>query len=426
MPAIVVVGAHWGDEGKGKIVDLLAQTADMVVRFCGGDNAGHTVINPQGAFSLHLVPSGIFCPQTTCVIGNGVVVSAEALLGELDALQAQGVDVSRIFVSDKAHLVLPYHMQLDGLEERARGDVAIGTTRRGIGPTYADRAARSGIRVGDLLDREALAARLESVLQTKSVLLNAYGVEPLPFEELYQELCRFAERLAPRIRSTEGMVNEALDQGRTVIFEGAQGTLLDVQFGTYPFVTSSDTTSAGVYTGGGLRPRRLECILGIFKAYTTRVGTGPMPTELTDETGELIRQRAHEFGVTTGRPRRCGWFDAVAGRYSAQVNGFTGGALTRLDVLDDFHSIKLCTAYRYEGSILESFPSTEAVLKRCEPVYEELPGWREPTAHLRRFEELPKEARAYIHRLEELVGCSMQLISVGPRREETICVQPLL
>ena len=426
MPAIVVIGAHWGDEGKGKVVDLLAQDAHMVVRFSGGDNAGHTVINDQGTFNLHNVPAGIFSPRAKCVIGNGVAFNPQSFLEELDALAARGVDVKQIIVSDKAHLVLPYHIMLDGLEEAARGDVAIGTTKRGIGPTYSDRASRGGIRVGDLLNPDALEARLGVAVESKNAVLRSHGADPISFDDLYSRCRRLGELLRPYIAPTEGLVNQALDEGETVIFEGAQGTLLDIQFGTYPFVTSSDTTAAGVYTGAGVRPRNLDCVLGIFKAYTTRVGTGPMPTELLDETGELLRQRAHEFGTTTGRPRRCGWFDAVSGRYSVQINGMTGGALTRLDVLDDFESVKVCTAYRFEGSVLESFPGNESVLSRCEPIYEELPGWREPTAHLRRFEELPKAARAYIHRLEELVGSRMNLISVGPHRDETICVRPLI
>ena len=426
MPAIVVIGAHWGDEGKGKVVDLLAQDAHMVVRFSGGDNAGHTVINDQGTFNLHNVPAGIFSPRAKCVIGNGVAFNPQSFLEELDALAARGIDVKQIVVSDKAHLVLPYHIMLDGLEEAARGDVAIGTTKRGIGPTYSDRASRGGIRVGDLLNPDALEARLSVAVESKNSVLRSHGADPISFDDLYSRCRRLGELLRPYIAPTEGLVNQALDEGETVIFEGAQGTLLDIQFGTYPFVTSSDTMAAGVYTGAGVRPRNLDCVLGIFKAYTTRVGTGPMPTELLDETGELLRQRAHEFGTTTGRPRRCGWFDAVAGRYSVRINGMTGGALTRLDVLDDFESVKVCTAYRFEGSVLESFSGNESVLSRCEPLYEELPGWREPTAHLRRFEELPKAARAYIQRLEELVGSRMNLISVGPHRDETICVRPLI
>ena len=426
MPSIVVIGAHWGDEGKGKIVDLLAQDADMIVRYSGGDNAGHTVVNNQGTFGLHLVPSGIFCPRAACVIGNGVAINPESLLGEMSRLSARGVDTKRIFISDKAHMVLPHHLLMDGMEETSRGDVAIGTTRRGIGPTYSDRASRNGLRMGDLLAPDYLAARLQVSLQAKDAILRAHGITPPTYEDTLLKCREYAEKLGPFICQTERLINDAVDKGQKVIFEGAQGTLLDVQFGTYPYVTSSDTTAAGVYTGAGLRPRALDQIVAVFKAYTTRVGTGPMPTELLDETGELIRQRAKEFGTTTGRPRRCGWFDAVAGRYCVQLNGVTTGALTRLDVLDDFTSIKVCTAYRYEGSVVETFPASEGILARCEPIYEELPGWRKPTAHLRRPEDLPQEAKAYVKRLETLLDCEMSLISVGPRREETITVRPIL
>ncbi len=426
MPSIVVVGAQWGDEGKGKIVDMLAQSADWVVRFSGGDNAGHTVINEHGAFSLHTVPSGIFCERAACVIGNGMTVNPESLADELDSLRARGVDLSRLYISDKAHVVLPYHLLLDQLEESSRGDAALGTTKRGIGPAYSDKAARLGIRVGDLLDPDALASRLGQAVESKNRLMKIYGAKPLSFDDLAARCRVYKEVLAPYVRPTEQLVNDALDRGDTVIFEGAQGTLLDIEFGTYPFVTSSATTAAGVYVGAGLRPRALDSILGVFKAYTTRVGAGPMPTELHDATGELIRQLAHEFGTTTGRARRCGWFDGVAGRYATRINGLTSGALTRLDVLDDFDTIKVCTEYRIDGEPVESFPASPTVLERCQPVYEELPGWKEPTAHLRRLGDLPKAARAYVARLEELVDCSMYMISVGPRREETICIRDLV
>ncbi|MSQ25535.1 MAG: adenylosuccinate synthase [Dehalococcoidia bacterium] len=426
MPSIVVVGAHWGDEGKGKIVDMLAQSADMVVRYSGGDNAGHTVINDQGKFGLHLVPSGIFCKQAVCVIANGTVINPESLLSELDMLQSKGVDCSRLCISDKAHLTLPYHVLLDGAEETARGSAAIGTTKRGIGPTYADKAARNGLRMGDLLDLEAAAGRLKATYASKEAALKRLGLELIPFDALMAKLGAYAKRIGPLITATETLINQALDDAKTVVFEGAQGTLLDVEFGTYPYVTSSTTIAPGVYPGAGLRPRALDHILGVFKAYTTRVGTGPMPTELLDETGELIRTRAHEFGVTTGRPRRCGWFDAVAGRYSVQINGMNAGALTRLDVLDDFPSIKVCVAYEINGKPVRDFPGSLTTLNRCKPVYEELPGWRKPTPHLRRFEDLPAQAKAYVHRLEHLVGCPMKMISVGPRREETITVAALV
>ena len=426
MPSIVVVGAHWGDEGKGKIVDMLSQSADMVVRYSGGDNAGHTVINDLGKFGLHLVPSGIFCKQAICIIANGTVINPESLFSELDMLQEKGVDYSSLRISDKAHLTLPYHVLLDGAEEQARGSAAIGTTKRGIGPTYTDKAARRGLRTGDLLDLDAAAPRLQSTYASKAAELKRLGLDLLPFDALMEKLRAYAQRIGPLINTTETLINQALDEGKTVVFEGAQGTLLDVEFGTYPYVTSSTTIAPGVYPGAGLRPRALDHILGVFKAYTTRVGTGPMPTELLDETGDLIRNRAHEFGVTTGRPRRCGWFDAVAGRYSVQVNGMNAGALTRLDVLDDFPSIKVCVAYDVDGKAVREFPGSLTLLNRCTPVYEELPGWRKPTAHLRRFGDLPAEARAYIHRLEHLVGCPMKIISVGPRREETITVSPLV
>jgi adenylosuccinate synthase len=425
MPALVVVGAQWGDEGKGKIVDLLAQTADMVVRYSGGDNAGHTVMNPQGDFSLHTVPSGIFCPQAVCVLGNGMVVNPESLIDEIASLQAQNIDLTRLYISDKAHLVLPQHPMLDGLEEAARGNEALGTTKRGIGPAYADKASRVGVRAGDLLEPTTLRARLGDMIESKRAVMEAFGAKPPTLEQLTQAAKVYAERLGPMIRPTESMVNDALASGKTVVFEGAQGALLDLDFGTYPYVTSSPTTALGVYVGAGLRPRALDCVLGVFKAYTTRVGAGPMPTELTDETGELIRQRANEFGVTTGRPRRCGWFDTVSARYSVQINGTSAGALTRLDVLDDFAEIKICVGYQIDGVPIEGFPTNASALNRCVPVYETLPGWQAPTTHLRDFDALPENARAYIRRFEELVHCEMRIISVGPRREETIWVKPL-
>ena len=420
MPSIVVIGAHWGDEGKGKIVDLLAQNADVVVRFSGGDNAGHTVVNDKGHFGLHMVPSGIFAEHTRCVIGNGVALNAASLLAEVESLRSAGVDLSRLRISDKAHLVLSHHPRLDGIEERVRGEGAIGTTKRGIGPLYADKAARIGLRAGDLLHPNELGARLGEIVETKNVLLKAYGAELIDFDEVMRECACYAEALGETIQPTENLVNEAVDAGQTVLFEGAQGTLLDVDFGTYPFVTASTTTAGGVFTGSGLRPQALDRILGVFKAYTTRVGAGPMPTELTGDIGEAIRQRASEFGVTTGRARRVGWFDAVAGRYSARLNGMTEGAVTRLDVLDDLPSIGVCTAYRTPGGTIEHFPSTRSELEACEPVIEMLPGWETPTTEARTFGDLPEAARDYIRRLEELLGCPMGIVSVGPHRDATI------
>ena len=427
MPVVAIIGAQWGDEGKGKVVDMLAEKASMVVRFSGGPNAGHTICNSYGKFSLHLVPSGIFYPHTVCLIGNGVVVSPSVLLGELENLQKQGVDTSRLFISSRAHLIMPYHTLLDELEEAAKGSKALGTTKSGVGPAYMDKVARLGIRAGDLLDRDSLLHRLRFVLEQKNVVLTkVYGASPLSLEEVYSQYCQYAERLTPFIRETEPMVKQALERKEPILLEGAQGTLLDIDFGTYPYVTSSSPTAGGAFTGLGLSPTKLECILGVYKAYTTRVGGGPMPTELSDETGESIREIAHEYGATTGRPRRCGWFDGVIARFSASINGFSGVAITRLDVLDTFASIKICTSYKLNGDIIDQFPSSSAVLERCQPVYEELPGWQSPTNNLRRFEDLPQLAQSYVKRLEELIACPINIVSVGPKREQTITVRPIL
>ena len=426
MPVIAVIGALWGDEGKGKIIDLLAEKAGMVVRFSGGPNAGHTVHNPYGKFSLHLIPSGIFYPHATCLIGNGVVVSPAVLLGELEQLWGKGIDTSRLFISTRAHLIMPYHVLLDKLEEEAKGAKALGTTRSGVGPAYADKVARLGIRIGDLADKEELLHRLRPVLEQKNLILTkVYEVPPLSLEDIYDQYCQYAERLAPFICETELMVRQAVERGDLILLEGAQGTLLDVDFGTYPYVTSSSVTAAAAFAGLGLSPTRIDYILGVMKSYTTRVGAGPMPTELRDETGELIREIAQEYGATTGRPRRCGWFDSVAARYSTLLNGFSGIALTRLDVLDTFASIKICIGYKVNGQTINQFPSSSLLLERCQPVYEEVPGWQSPTAHLRRFGDLPPLAQSYVRKLENLVGCPIDIISVGPQREETITVRPV-
>jgi adenylosuccinate synthase len=423
MPVVAVIGGQWGDEGKGKIVDLLAQEADVIVRFSGGDNAGHTVVNTQGDFRLHLVPSGIFSPDAICILGNGVVINPDKLLGEIDQLKERGVDTSRLFISDRAHLIMPYHILLDGLEEESRGGKAIGTTRKGIGPAFADKVARSGIRAGDLLDREVLLERLHLAVDHKNVILTrVYGVDPLSLDDVYGQYCRYGERLAPYIRDTGVMLWEAVDRGEAVLLEGAQGTLLDPDFGTYPYNTSSSPLAAGACLGAGLGPARLDGIVAVFKAYCTRVGAGPMPTEIEDETGQLIRERAHEYGTTTGRPRRCGWFDGVAASFSARINGFDGVAITRLDVLDVLARLKVCVGYQLDGSNISDFPGSAAALARCRPVYEELPGWQADTSDIRRYEDLPVEARQYLSRLEELISCPIKLISVGQRREQTITV----
>lgn len=427
MPVIAIIGAQWGDEGKGKVVDLLAEKAKVVIRFSGGDNAGHTVINPYGEFKLHLVPSGIFSSQAACILGNGMVINPAVLIDEIDQLNQRGVDTSRLFISDRAHLIMPYHTLLDGLEEESRGGKAIGTTRKGIGPAFSDKAARLGIRTGDLLDREALLERLRSVLDHKNAILTkVYGVSPLSLDEIYKQYCQYGERLAPHIQDTTIMVEEALSREELVLLEGAQGTLLDPDFGTYPYTTSSSPLAAGSGLGAGIGPTRISRILGVYKAYCTRVGTGPMPTELNDETGDLIRERAHEYGTTTGRPRRCGWFDAVAARFSNRVNGFTGAAITRLDILDTLPRLKICVGYKLDGKTIDYFPGNIAALERCQPIYEELPGWQVPISHIREYEQLPPQARQYITRLEALASCPVDLISVGSAREQTIEVRPIL
>ncbi len=421
MSATAVIGGQWGDEGKGKIVDLLAQEAHIVARFSGGDNAGHTIINPFGEFRLHLVPSGIFAPHATSIIGNGVVINPAVLLDEMDQLNQHGVDTSRLIISDRAHLIMPYHLLLDGLEEKLRAGKAIGTTGKGIGPAYADKIARTGIRVGELLDKETWRERLRFILDYKNAILTkVHGVSTLSLDEVYEQYCQYGERLAPYIRETTVIIDEALNQGKLVLLEGAQGALLDPDFGTYPYTTSSSPLTGGSCLGTGLAPNRLDRMIGIFKAYCTRVGGGPFPTELHDETCELIRERAHEYGTTTGRARRCGWFDAIAGRYSCRINGFTEVAITRLDVLDILPRLKICVGYRLDEQDIDYFPANIAAVEKCQPVYEELEGWQSPTSDIREFQQLPLKARQYVERLEELISCRAGIISVGADREQTI------
>jgi len=421
MPVIAVIGAQWGDEGKGKVVDLLAEKARVVVRFSGGDNAGHTVVNPYGEFRLQLVPSGIFYRETACIIGNGVVINPAVLIDEIDQLNQRSVDTSNLVISDRANLIMPYHILLDGLEEDSRGGKAIGTMRRGIGPAFADKVARYGIRAGDLLDKEAFLERLRLILDGKNIILTKiYGVSPLSLDEVYTQYCQYGERLAPYIRETTIMIEEALNKEEMVLLEGAQGTLLDPDFGTYPYATSSSPLAGGSSVGAGIGPTRISAVLGVFKAYITRVGAGPMPTELKDATGDLIRERGHEYGTVSGRPRDCGWFDAVAARFSTRVNGFTGAAITNLDIFDTFPLLKICVGYKLHGETIDNFPSSIAALEKCQPIYEELPGWQTPISHMREYEQLPPQARQYIARLEELTSCPVNLISVGSAREQTI------
>lgn len=427
MPVIIVVGAQWGDEGKGKIVDMLAERVGVVARFSGGDNAGHTVVNPYGEFKLHLIPSGIFYPHTECIIGNGVVVNPGALIEEIDSLNQRGVDASRLSISDRAHVIMPYHLLLDGLDEELRGGQAIGTTRRGVGPAFSDKVARLGIRTGDLLDKEVLGERLRFLIDYKNIILTkVYGASPLSWDEVYGQYCQYGERLAPYIRDTVLQLEAALERGEWILLEGAQGALLDPDFGTYPYVTSSSSLPGGGCLGVGLSPTRVSQIAGVFKAYCTRVGSGPLPTELKDEMGELIRERAGEYGATTGRPRRCGWFDAVAGRFSTRINGFTSAIVTRLDVLDGFPRLKIGVGYKLGDRTIDYFPAGVTDLSQCQPIYEELPGWQGPIGHIREYEQLPPEARRYVERLEELIACPVSIISVGTRREDTIIRTPIL
>ncbi len=427
MPVIAVIGAQWGDEGKGKVVDMLAEKADIVVRFSGGDNAGHTIINPYGKFALQLVPSGIFYPDAVCIIGNGVVVNPEVLFKEINTLNQRGISTDNLVISDRANLIMPYHLALEGLEEEARGKDAIGTTRNGIGPAFADKTARRGIRAADLLDKEVFAKRLASILEYKNTIFTGtYGVAPLSLDEIYNKYCEFGERMTPYIRETTAIIDEAIKRGEHILLEGAQGTLLDPDFGTYPYATSSSPLAGGASVGAGIGPTRIDAVLGLFKAYITRVGAGPMPTRLDDETGELLRKQGNEYGTVSGRPRDCGWFDSVAARYSTRINGFTGAAITKLDNLDTLTYLRICTAYELDGEIIDYFPATIQALERVKPVYEEMPGWQTSITDILKFEDLPRQARDYINRLEELIGCPVNLICVGPERGQTIQKSPVL
>lgn len=427
MPVVAAIGAQWGDEGKGKVVDMLAEKADVIVRFSGGDNAGHTIINPYGKFALRLVPSGIFYPGSVCVIGNGVALNPAVFLEEIKTLNERGVNTDRLYISDRTNLIMPYHLLLDGLEEERRGGAAIGTTGKGIGPAFSDKTARCGIRAGDLLDRESLKERLELVLEQKNTFLTkVYGKEPLSFDAIYKQYCEYGDMLGERIRETTVLIDEAIEGGKFVLLEGAQGMLLDPDFGTYPYTTSSSPLSGGACVGAGIGPTKVDAVVGVFKAYCSRVGAGPFPTELKDETGDLIRKIGNEYGTVSGRPRSCGWFDAVAARFSTRVNGFTGMALTRLDILDTLPSLKICTHYKLDGKVIDYFPSTIPALGRVEPVYEEMPGWQEPTTEARSFDDLPEKAKNYINRLEELAGCPACFVCIGPEREQTIEKSPVL
>ena len=428
MPAYAVLGAQWGDEGKGKIIDVLAQDANIVARFSGGNNAGHTVVNEEGKFSFHIIPCGVFWPNTLNVIGNGVVVDPDVLLEEIDILASRGHDISqRLLVSERAHIIMPYHVALDNLAEQSRGTEALGTTGRGIGPTYSDKASRTGIRAADLLDLKALLPRLEKIIDdNNAVITSVYGADPVSLQHVVEKCEEWSTRMKPFVAPVERVLHDALQKGDHIVLEGAQGALLDLDHGTYPFVTSSNPTIGGACVGLGMPPNYISEVIGVFKAYSTRVGTGPFPSELSDHTGEAIRELAQEFGVTTGRARRVGWFDGVAAKFSAQINGYTSAVLTRLDVLDDFESVKICTAYELDGEITDKFPGGVAALERCRPVLEEMPGWSTPTASITEYSSLPKEAKNYVEKLQEVIGCPIDVISTGPHRNETIKVRPLI
>jgi adenylosuccinate synthase len=416
-----VVGAQWGDEGKGKIIDELAAQVDYVVRYQGGGNAGHRVVYDGGEFAFHQVPAGVLHPQTKGVISNGVVIDPKGLLEEIGALRHQGMSLDQIYISDRAHLVMPYHFLLDRLEEESRGAEKIGTTLRGIGPAYVDKYARTGIRAGDLLDADQLRARLTNVLQQKNRVITAvYGHPPLSLDEIYSEYLAYGEQLRPLITDTQTLLQDALAAGQSILLEGAHGALLDVDFGTYPFVTSSTTIAGYASTGAGLPPRCIEQVIGVYKAYTTRVGGGPMPVELLNEDGAAMRERGHEYGTTSGRPRRCGWFDAVVARYSARLNGLSSAVIMKLDVLNTFETLKICSAYRLRGRIVQTPPANLIDLAACEPVYENLPGWQCDTSQITRYADLPAAAKRYLDRISELIETPISLISVGPHRGQTI------
>lgn len=426
MPAVIVLGAQWGDEGKGKATDQLGQNTDYVVKFNGGNNAGHTVVIDGEKYALHLLPAGILSEGVTPIIGNGVVVDLEVLFAELNEMTSRGVDCSRLLISSNAHIIPPYNRLMDQANERARGKNQIGTTGRGIGPTYADKMNRIGLRIQDLFDPEALSLKVEAALAPKNEIFAAVGMETLDPTVVTEELLSYAERVRPMVCDVSLVVNDALDRGDTVLFEGGQATMLDIDHGTYPFVTSSNPTAGGALTGTGVGPTRIDRVVGVAKAYTTRVGEGPFPTELDDEVGEALRQKGGEFGVTTGRPRRTGWFDAVVMRYATRINGLTDICLTKLDVLTGYETIPVCTAYEVDGVRTEEMPLDQGGFERAVPVYEELPGWTEDISECRSFDELPAAAQAYIARLEELSRCRIQSIGVGAGREATIVRYPLI
>ena len=424
MATICVIGMQWGDEGKGKIVDLLAEDADIVVRFQGGSNAGHTVVVEGKQFILHLLPSGILREDCISVLGNGVVIDPVQLSSEIDEIEGEGIPVNgRLMVSNRAHVVMPYHKKLDAAMEKARGEASLGTTLRGIGPCYAEKVSRSGVRIGDLVNPTSFRRVLETNLPgVNRILHGAYGEDRLTVDEVLDEYASSGEKLKPYVRDVAHYLNGAVGEDKDILFEGAQGSLLDLDFGTYPYVTSSNTNSANAAIGSGIPANKLQKIIGVMKAYTTRVGAGPFQTELTDATGDFLREQGKEYGATTGRPRRCGWLDSVVIRLAARINGLSSLAVTRLDILDELAELNICTHYRCKGERIEHFPTDLKILEACEPVYEIFPGWQRPTSGIRRLKDLPDNARHYLDRIVELTRTPISLVSVGPDRDETIAV----
>lgn len=421
MPSVVVIGAQWGDEGKGKIIDILSRRSDYIVRYQGGNNAGHTVVINDEKFILHLVPSGILHKGKICVIGNGVVVNPKALIDEIGGLERKGIRIdTNLLISEEAHIIFPYHWAMDELREKAKGRGKIGTTKRGIGPCYTDKVARCGIRIADLMDAEIFRKKLKENLKEKNTILRkVYGFKGFSFNELYRVYSGYRRKIRRYVADTTQIVNKALDENKSVLFEGAQGTLLDVDFGTYPYVTSSNATAGGACVGTGVSPVKIGKVVGVVKAYTTRVGEGPLPTEFSDDLMNIIRKKGMEFGATTGRPRRCGWFDSVIVKHSVLVNGIKEMVVTKLDVLDNLKKIKICTGYRYKGKRYNTFPANIEMLFNVAPVYEELPGWMSDTSKVTDFKELPKNARSYLRRLSAILNTRISMVSVGSDRKQT-------
>ena len=423
MPNTIVIGAQWGDEGKGKIIDILAKKSDYIVRFQGGNNAGHTVVIKDKKFILHLIPSGVLHKGKICIIGNGVVIDPKALLDEIDKLKKEGIVVSKknLIIDEKAHVIFPYHKILDSLKEENKGTTKIGTTKRGIGPCYTDKAARCGIRICDLVEPEIFKVKLQANLKEKNkVFKKTYNFKGFNYKAILKEYLKYAKQIKPLVGNCSVVLNKAVTNKKSILLEGAQGTLLDVDFGTYPFVTSSNASVGGAFTGTGLGPTHIDRVIGVIKAYTTRVGEGPLPTVFPDDILVKVRSKGEEFGATTGRPRRCGWFDAVVGRHSALVNGLNDIIVTKLDVLDELKEIKICTGYKYKGRVYKNMPANVEVLQKCKPVYETHKGWLKDISKSKKYSDLPKEARSYLNRISELCGTKIYMVSVGSKRSQIL------